>query len=265
MRRIYLEFAPNAERPGGWVALRDLRGDDEEAVEDADTAQAIALLDRLLVVERGAALGPGEANTLTASDRDRLLAAIFQAEFGTRIDCVLRCDACGEPFDIDFQLPDLMASLGVTPGSAPCHRDDEVRLAGGGRMRLPRGEDELALRGLAPDAAAAALLTRCLIEGDAEAEDPAVLDALARAAPLIDADLDATCPECGAAALAHFDLQHFLLTAVTQEGPARIAEIHLLARTYGWSLAEILALRRGRRRAFAMAIERDRGGHAVDW
>ncbi len=44
--------------------------------------------------------------------------------------------------------------------------------------------------------------------------------------------------------------------------PARTAEVHLLASTYGWSLREILEPDRKRRRAFAAAIERDRGAHA---
>jgi hypothetical protein len=272
MKRVFLDFVPYSAPAGGWVVLRDLCGEDEEAIEATDTAQAIALLDRLLVTTPGAALGPGQAHTLTASDRDRLLATIFQAEFGTRIDCTLQCEICGEPFDIDFQLLELMASLGASLGEAPetlspdrpDRRDGVVRLEDGRRLRLPRGEDELAVHGLPPDLAGTELLTRCLVEGEAGPDDPAVLDALERAAPIIDAELEATCPECGAGALAHFDLQHYLLTAIAQQAPARIGEIHLLAKTYGWSLAEILALRHSRRRAFAMAIERDRGAPTVD-
>jgi hypothetical protein len=268
MKRILLGFVPRAPGAGGWAMLRDLCGDDEETVESADTAQAIALLDRLLVPAPEAAVGPGQASTLTASDRDRLLAALFQTEYGTRIDCTLRCTDCGEPFDIDFQLPDLMASLGFGPGASrpAADPDGELRLSDGRRLRLPRGEDELALLGLPPEDAAATLLARCLLDGKPNPDDETtVLDVLEQAAPIIDADLDAVCPECGSPALAHFDLQHYLLTAIAQETPARIAEIHLLARSYGWSLNEILALRRGRRRAFVMAIERDRGVQAIEF
>jgi hypothetical protein len=277
MKRVFLDFvqygAPPGSHPtGGWVVLRDLCGEDEEAIDATDTEQAIALLDRLLVTTKGAALGPGQARTLTASDRDRLLATIFRAEFGTRIDCTLRCESCGEPFDIDFQLPDLMASLGASSGelpdvlssNKPDRGDGVVQLEDGRRLRLPRGDDELAVHGLPPEAARAELLARCLLEGEADPDDSTLLEALERTAPIIDADLVATCPECGAGGLAHFDLQHYLLTAIAQEAPARIAEIHLLAKTYGWSLAEILALRHSRRRAFAMAIERDRSVQTVD-
>jgi hypothetical protein len=262
MQRLFLTFPPSGLATGGWVALRNLRGRDEEAVGGTDTAAAIGLLDRLLVATDGAALGPGEAQALTASDRDRLLAEIYASEFGNRIDCVLRCEACDNPFDIDFHLPDLLASLGLAPVDVADGKDSVLTLEDGRRVRLPRGTDELALQGMSAESAETALLARCMVEGEAAPEDPAVVEALEGAAPLLDVELDATCPECGAAVKAHFDLQHYLLTAILQEAPARIAEVHLLAATYGWSLREILGLERKRRRAFATAIECDRGAHA---
>jgi hypothetical protein len=261
MRRLFLTFPPPESPAGGWVVLRDLCGGDEEAVDGTDTAAAIGLLDRLVVPADGAALGPGEARRLTASDRDRLLAEIYAAEFGNRIDCVLRCDACDNPFDIDFRLPELMASLNLPPADVAVAGTPVVTLDDGRRLRLPRGSDELAVQDSAAEAAEAALLARCMIEGDAMPADQAVHDALERAAPLLDVELDATCPECGAMVQAHFDLQHYLLATIIQEAPARIGEIHLLAATYGWHLRDILELGRRRRRAFATAIERDRGAH----
>ena len=262
MRRLFLAFPPDDGATGGWIALRNLRGGDEEAIGGTDTEAAIGLLDRLLVEAKGAVLRPGEADSLTASDRDRLLAAIYVAEFGNRIDCVLRCETCGSPFDIDFQLGDLLASTGLPPPDTAAVRSSTVILDDGRRLRLPRGSDELALWGLSAEAAEAALFARCIVEGDAAPGDQAVHDALEAAAPILDTELDATCPECGTPTQAHFDLQHYLLTAILQEAPARTAEVHLLASTYGWSLREILELDRKRRRAFAAAIERDRGAHA---
>jgi hypothetical protein len=261
VRRLFLTFAPSDGSTGGWVTLRNLGGGDEEAVGATDTAAAIGLLDRLLVPTDGAALGPGEARSLTASDRDRLLAEIYAAEFGNRIDCVLRCEACDSPFDIDFYLPDLLASLHLAPGEVASASKSTLMLEDGRRVRLPRGTDELALQGKSAEAAEVALLARCMVEGEAGPGDKVVLQALEGAAPILDVELDATCPECGAAVQAHFDLQHYLLAAIMQEAPARIAEVHLLAATYGWSLREILELDRKRRRAFAAAIERDRGAH----
>ena len=170
MRRLFLTFPPDAQATAGWIALRNLRGGDEEAIGGTDTEAAIGLLDRLLVDVKGAAVQPGAADTLTASDRDRLLATIYVSEFGARVDCMLRCEACGSPFDIDFQLDDLMASAGLPPVDTACARDSTVLLGDGRRLRLPRGSDELALWGLSPDAAEAALFARCIVEGPGHPE-----------------------------------------------------------------------------------------------
>jgi hypothetical protein len=264
MRRLYLTFAPRDQSAGAWVALRDLCGADEEVVDGTDTAAAIGLLDRLLMQAPGGALGPGQASLLTASDRDRLLAAVYATEFGHRIDCVHRCAACDSSFDIDFELPELLTSLRLAPVDriSPAPVDSVLTLDDGRRVRVPLGLDELALQGLPDDVAQAALLARCMIEGEAQEHDLAVIEAWERAAPILDAELDAGCPECGATVQVHFDIQHFLLESILLEEAARIAEIHLLGATYGWHLHDILALTRGRRRAFAAAIERDRAAFA---
>ncbi|WP_266182088.1 hypothetical protein [Dyella humicola] len=225
---------------------------------DTDTAAAIDLLNQLLMPNKGAALGPGEASALTASDRDRLLAEIYAAEFGNHIACVLHCDACGSPFDIDFQLPDLLASLRFPPTDATDTQESILVLEDGRRVRLPRGSDELKLQGMSIAQAEAALLALCMVEGEATVEDKAVLELLDSVAPILDVELEVTCPECNATMQAHFDLQHYLLTTIMQETSTRIVETHLLASTYGWSLHEILGLDRRHRRAYAMAIERDR-------
>ena len=154
---------------GGWVMLRDLSGADEEAVGGTDTAAAIGLLDRLLVRTDGAAAGPGEASSLTASDRDRLLADTYATEFGPRIDCVLCCEVCDSRFDIDFHLPDLLASVHLASTNAALARESILTLKDGRRVRVPRGSDEMAVQAMSAESAEVALLARCMIEGEAAA------------------------------------------------------------------------------------------------
>lgn len=256
MQRLTLEFAP----AGSWVALRGLSGQDEESVTGTDTAQAIALLDRLLVTVRGAALGPGNAADLAAPDRDRLLAAVYAPAFGPRVECVVRCEDCGERLAVDFVLADLVASLPAADHVAALARREGAVLhfADGRRVRLPCGRDELDLLAVAPEWRQTELLRRCVVEGDVRADDATVLAAMEAAGPLVDLDLDSTCPACGATRQVHFDLQFYLLSAILQETPLRTAEIHRLAATYGWGLGEILALARTRRRALVAEIERER-------
>jgi hypothetical protein len=263
MNWMPLDFAP----AGSWVALRGLSGRDEESVVGTDTEQAVRLLDRLLVDAPGAALKPGQAPELATPDRDRLLAEVHKSEFGPRINCTLQCSGCGNRFDMDFVLAELVDSLRSAKSPEGVTRNDEgiLQLADGRRVRMPRGSDELALIRLPPDAHETELLRRCLIEGAASPGDAAVMAAMEAAGPLVDIELDAACPECAAVQQVHFDLQHYLLTAIMQESRQRVGEIHLLAAAYGWNLDEILGLTRKRRQAFAAEIERDRPPRRRGW
>ena len=98
------------------IALRDLRGRDELAVEGVDTRAGSSLLDRLIGRD-----GP-RAATLCAADRDSLLAALHRREWGDRILSTLRCAQCGERFDLSFSLSAMQAHLargGFRPRAAP--------------------------------------------------------------------------------------------------------------------------------------------------
>lgn len=264
MDQVRLHFVPG----GGWACLREISGVEEQAVEGAATVDAIRLLNGLLVATAGA-LDPGSASMLTAADRDRLLAAVYLRTYGPRVDGTVRCLRCEAPFDLDFSLAELQAMMraagkaaegqaGSTPETGPDPLPDgNFRLASGRRFRLPTGEDECRVAGLPPEEAEEALLRRCLMGdgsgADGEAEE--VEAAMEAAAPILDLDLDARCPECGAEQRVHFDLQHYLLKALYSERSQLAWEIHRLAAAYGWSLSEILGLPRSQRRSLVNLAE----------
>nr|HEX4314502.1 hypothetical protein [Kofleriaceae bacterium] len=238
----------------GWVSLRELAGIDEEWLSGRGTAVGIDLLDRLLVPTSGAAVGPGGACTLTAADRDALLAAVYVSAFGARVQASPTCSACGARFDVDFEVPALAASVRARRTPLPC-RDGVYTLRDGLAFRLPTGSDELAVTGVHdPDAAERALLERCLVAGDAERDGAAVIAAMEQVAPTLDVDLDARCPECEAPHPVRFDIVDYLLGALAGERTRFLAEVHQLAATYHWGLDEILGLRRSARRTLASMI-----------
>ncbi len=239
--------------PPGWIYLRELRGDDEESVSDTGTRAAIALIDRLLLDVPGAALGPGQAGRLTAADRDRVLAAIYGHELGDRIASTSVCPHCAAQFDLDFRLSALVASVVEDRDGIERAADGTFALADGTRFRVPSGDDELAASGA--DDPTLALLQRCRLAGDASAETLAA--ALERLAPLLDLELEASCPECGRGHAVRFDLQRFFLDRVVAERAQRTFEVHRLARSYGWSLSEIMSLARLRRRDYVELTERE--------
>src|SRR6185312_8559113 len=109
--QVSLRFAGD----GGRVSVEELTGFDEQSVRDVSTATAIALLDRLVTSRRDRSW---TAIALTASDRDRLLAAVYRSTFGPRVEGSPRCVRCDSPFDLSFALDDLLATVDRAPASS---------------------------------------------------------------------------------------------------------------------------------------------------
>lgn len=226
--------------------LREVCGHDELLVETDDTRTALRLLDRLLVAGEGTWPPPGAAAALSAPERDRVLAEVWLRAFGPRIVGSPRCTACAALFDTDFQLDHLSGALWPAPPAT------SIELADGQRVRVPTGADELAVAGLPRAEAVVRLVAECsdgaVLPTDAGASDvAAVTAALEREAPVLDLDLDARCPECGAANTVAFRMQSYLLGALARERARLPEHLHVLARAYGWSATEILRLPRAMR------------------
>jgi hypothetical protein len=250
-----------------WVLLREITGVEEQSVASTSTHDAIQLLDALVVSDHEGALQHGEVAKLTPWDREQLLATVYIRTYGAKIESTIKCRQCGENFDMDFGVDELLASL------SPCSHevlgvsieaDGIYRLGDGISFRLPTGEDECAVIGLTPQEARAVLLERC-VQSTTEHEDfskysDLIQTTMEALSPLVDIELDAMCPECGHGQSVHFDLQHYLLSAFQGERKRLMQEIHALASNYGWSLSEILGLPRSQRRTLAGLVELDDGG-----
>lgn len=225
------------------MGVAELRGIDEMAVRGTGTVDAIALLDSVLGPAGAGRLPTAGAADLTSAERDDLLVAALARTYGPTISSTVGCGSCGEPFDLDFSLPDLVKSAGAQTSPLP------------GGVRLPTGADELAVMGLTADRAEAVLVERCVGEG---ADRMAALAAIEPSGRLVDIELDAACPECGERQPVTFDVQTYLLTTLTQDRARLVGEVHLLASAYGWHLAEILSLPRSDRRRYAALVDADR-------
>jgi hypothetical protein len=249
---------------GRWAVLREPAGIDEEGVGGRSSLDAIRLLDRLLVHEAGAAAEPGTAATLPLPERDLLLAAAWRMSSGPTIADSLTCTACGTRFDIDFDLDAVAEQARAAMGDLPV-ADGVYTLPSGARFRLPTGEDERAVLGLPEAEAEATLLTRCLVAGDPRVDGPNVVAAMERVGEGLDVDLDARCAECGHPHQVRFQMQDYLLGAFAADWSGLAHDIHRLAIAYRWSLREILALPRARRRAFVALLDGDAASHAATW
>lgn len=180
--------------------------------------------------------------------------------FGRSLAGTCACPTCGEA--VEFEC-DATALEAVAPVMRTVPESITVN-AHGHRVdcRLPAPLD-LAHAARARDAADARriLMERCVIGAESEgvrcgaADLPAdvtraIAAAIEAADPLAEIGFALTCPECAAEWTATLEPERFLLAAV--EGATRevMADVHTLARAYGWSEAETLALSRARRRTY---------------
>ena len=246
--------------PGGrWARLRPLCGHDESVVHESGAVDVIAFIDRLLVPAPGTAVGPGCAARLTVSDCDRLYASIYRQYFGDRVEGRARCATCHEPFDLSFLLPALVDDLAARQSRAAGPDERGIFTAPDGRrFRLPTAGEQVEVRGIGTDEAVAALLARCVVEGDPLRDADTIEDAMAQAGALLDVDLDAVCPHCDAAQTVRFDMQSYLFRTLAHEKRFLLHEVHRIATAYGWAYDETMRLPREDRRRFVQLIEAER-------
>jgi hypothetical protein len=180
--------------------------------------------------------------------RNRALAELRCACFGSRIEGWTACEGCGEK--LAFQVDGNTLIAAAPPAS-------DVRVESHGRVfRLPTTRD-LARIATEKDAARAAslLLDRCAV-ADAGATEPprwtdeeieAIGETLAAADPLAEILLHFDCPTCAASFDRSLDLTAFLWSEIEGRAKRLLREVHTLASAYGWTEAEILSLSAARR------------------
>ncbi|MBT0959892.1 hypothetical protein [Denitromonas iodatirespirans] len=182
--------------------------------------------------------------------RNAALMALRQASFGRQLAAWVDCPACGERLEFTLDAADLPP----LPSAAPA----PVEVAGI-RFQPPTsrhlaqvvaaGDPETAARQLlrASAVAAADLPTDAAVLGALLDAVEAALDA---ADPWADLALDLQCPACGEASEASLDIAGLLWDDIDAHARALLDDIHTLARAYGWTEPEILALSDARRAAY---------------
>lgn len=231
--------------------LRPLTGADEMAAAQG----MVTLLDRVLVAAGADAVKSGEAARLAVCDRDRLLAAVQRELFGDRIDADARCGSCEMDFTLAFSLAALIdARAPEVPEGVDGPDDAGFYSLAGIRFRLPCSRDLMRVAGLPAEAAQAALLDACIIQGDAGVCADDVDAAMARLGPTLNTDLEATCPHCSSLQTVRFNIADFLARQLANERPFLVREVHEIACAYGWAHDTIMALPRQERHDYVRLI-----------
>lgn len=228
----------------------------------ADAAQGEAPIARAL---RVAAAAGADVAHLRDAPLGRLHAATlgFHAALaGPRLEAVASCPSCASlvEFTLDAEALQGLDREAAAGELAMATDAGEWRV----RWRAPTAGDLAEVAGRA-DAASALLALCCDVtgpggEGAADAP-PEVIGrvegALADADPLAELTVGLECPECGAVFDADVDPIAFVWREVESRARRLLHEVDVLARAYGWTEAEVLALSEQRRTAY-LEIVRER-------
>lgn len=224
------------------VRWRMMTGADELALFGSDFARAVDWMSEMLV-GGDEWIDGSDVPLLNLDDADRLFEAVYRSLFGDTVELRHQCTACREAYELSLRLDDMFSIRDPVLES-----DDEAQLPGGTVVRALRLSDLLAA-----GKDEKALIDRAVtVRGSDHHEG--ITAAIEQLAPSRIENVETTCPHCRRPQTLAFDLCDFLLRCCARERPVLLREIHLLARSYGWSLADITALDRSARHELVRVV-----------
>ncbi len=207
--------------------------------------RALLLLDAALA----GAVGPvGTPGQLPVGSRNLLLLDARAATFGDHLACISECEHCDGPLELQFSVNDIRTDPPAESEVVVQWRGQHITCA------LPTSADLVRAHG-APNPQAA-LLRACTVTDLPPEAAEAVSEALAKADPAAQTQLQAQCPECGASNVLEFDIAEHFWAEVDSYARRLLFDVHALAMTYGWTEAEVLAVSPTRRRFYLEAVGR---------
>ncbi len=211
----------------------------------------------------------GRVADLPLGERDRRLLGVCHELAGRRIAAIARCPACGEANELGWNTDELGAALGDGGGGGGGD-------GGGGdggelvvehgvvtvRCRQPTSRDLAAAAEAGSEAEARRRLLRAAVIEARDGDGPLAADALAddvvariedrlaEMSPPAEIVFAITCAACGQPWSAPFDPGETVWTAIDVAARRTMDTVAELARAYGWTEADVLALPPARRRYY---------------
>ncbi|MDN3556278.1 hypothetical protein [Halomonas maura] len=215
-------------------------------------------IDRALLLHALAApdLPPERLADEPLGNRNASLFALRCTAFGDRLEVWLDCPACGERLEFTLDASQLPPTSSAEP-TGPLE-------VAGQRLTRPTSRHLARLVPLDDERQAAVQLLRDCLASDAPLpEDETALVRLIEAAeaaletqdPWAELSLAFRCPACGQGDTASFDIADYLWEELDGRARALLDDIHVLARAYGWSEPQILALSDTRRAAYLERLQ----------
>lgn len=207
---------------------------------------ALHALDRTLVLCAAARedVPPAQLADLPLGDVNVALLRMRRASFGPHVRALLDCERCAGRLEIALDADALLAAFDArATETAPQSEGIRLRALTVRDLAAAVGERDA-------EAAARALFDRCTSSDERAPSLEEIERRLNALDPAADLALDVTCGDCGHAWHASLDIGAFLWTEVAARATTVLADIHCLAREYGWSERDILALDPQRRAAY---------------
>jgi hypothetical protein len=231
-----------------------------------EAARELGSVERALVLAAAAEpAGAGEVARLPLGRRDERILGLHAALGGPRLEATAACPSCGEQAEFSVDTGELLERHADAARPAAVEADGFVV-----HWRPPDSSDVSAAAETGDAAAAeSVLLARCATSatgrgGAVEATAlPAhvraeVSRAMSEADPLAEVLVDVACPACETEFVADLDVGAFVWAEVHARARRLLHEVDVLARAYGWTEAEVLALG-DRRREEYLALAADGG------
>lgn len=223
----------------------------ERAYNRPPFEQALVLLGCALPGAR-----PEQLLAMSLGERDRNLMMLRRRLFGSAVESIAECPDCQTQLEFGFAIDDVLG-----PEAAPAAQQRQLIGRFDAEFRAPCSSDLIAVANQEPVDAANALLQRCVLRLTRD-DQAAELDQLSppemaelqeqltEADPLADVQMQLSCAECSCEWTSAFDVVSFLWTELNDWCQRLLAEVHLLARSYGWTEQQTLALSRWRRQIY---------------
>jgi hypothetical protein len=207
---------------------------------------------------------PEDLAELKIGERDARLLELRGNLFGSRIAGRADCPACGQSIEMNFTVSELQ--------TVPAPEVAETSAAKFGKyeinFRLPNSSDLATL--ISDDDVVTQkrrLVQRCVLNATSSGEPvaaeqlpddtvTALSERMSELDPQGDVQFALTCPQCSHRWDAPLDIAAFVWSEIHAWAVRLLRDVHVLASTYGWREADILAMRPSRRQAYLELIER---------
>ena len=221
--------------------------DERLALQLVEEGTGLAPLDQALLLVSSVEDLPAEsAAELAVDERDAKLIAARIAAFGAGVTFFTPCPHCGEGNEADFDL-----------NSIPRRQSERIEISIDGRPICLRPPSSRAVAAAAAASDPKILLHACA-EGVGPADDPRTLERieqeLASAFPLLNITFDMTCAQCSREFTTRFDIGAWLWREVEALADQAVDTVDRLARAYGWSESDILAMPQSRRALYLARV-----------